>query len=149
MTGAPAGLPTSPKPLTGDALAEWDRMVARLSMIGTLSPVDDGILYQHCQLFAETEAIEVTAGETAASIAILEQNLAGIEKSDLLAAFQEIGKLRALQMRYTTQVRQGRLAQRAFLSEFGLTTRNRLTLPQGAPAMDPKQARYLDGLARK
>ncbi|MCA1562178.1 MAG: P27 family phage terminase small subunit [Acidobacteria bacterium] len=117
----PKGIPTSPKELTGAALDEWQRMIDRLSKSGSLSVVDDAALYQYCRLFAETEAIEQTQAETAASIEILEQNLAGLEGAELVQCFQEITKLRQLEARYTTQVRQGRMALRTFLVEFGLT----------------------------
>ena len=37
----PKGTPTPPKPLSGEAKAEWDRMVGRLTQNGTISIVDD------------------------------------------------------------------------------------------------------------
>lgn len=127
----PAGVPNAPKPLTGDALAEWNRMVNRLALVGTLSVVDDAALYQYACLFAEVEALSVTQAETAASIDIVEENLRGLEQSDLVAAFQEITKLRQLEARYVTQIRQGRMALRHFLVEFGMTpsARARIKLP--------------------
>ena len=117
----PTGTPTAPKSLTGDAADEWGRMVARLEKSKTLSVVDDGVLYQYCRLFAETEAIAVAQEETAASIGILEENLRGLESEEMVAAIQEITKLRSLEARYTTQIRQGRVALRTYLVEFGLT----------------------------
>lgn len=134
----PSGVPKAPKALEGDALVEWQRMVDRLILVGTLSAVDDAALYQYCQLFAETEALAVNRTETAASIDIVEENLRGIEKTDLVAAFQEITKLRQLESRYATQIRQGRMAIRQFLVEFGLTpsARTRIKLPATKPA-DP------------
>lgn len=47
----------APKELEGDARKEWDRTVERLSVSKIVSVVDAAALYQHCQLFAETEAI--------------------------------------------------------------------------------------------
>lgn len=131
---APKGLPVAPKSLAGDALAEWDRMVADMVELGTSSKVDGHALYQYCQLFAETEAIAVTQAETAATIDLLEENLSGPkeEREDLLAVAQEITKLRQLESRYTAQIRQGRMAIRQFLVEFGMTpsARTRVKLPE-------------------
>lgn len=135
---APAGVPNPPKDLEGDALAEWTRMVGRLSVVGSLSTVDDAALYQYARLFAETEAIAVTQLETAATIDLLEENLHGEDRENLLLVAQEITKLRQLESRYTTQVRQGRMAIRQFLVEFGMTpsARSRVKLPEKKEA-DP------------
>lgn len=134
----PAGVPNMPKPLEGDAAAEWLRMTQRLAVVGTLSAVDDAALYQYCCLFAETEALAVDRVETAGSIAIIEENLRGIEKDDLVAVFQELTKLRQLEARYATQIRQGRMALRQYLVEFGMTpsARTRIKLPADQTA-DP------------
>jgi len=98
-------------------------MIRRLTDSKTLSTVDDGALYQYCQLFAETEAIAVTQLETASTIDLLEDNLSGPkeEREDLLQVAQEITKLKQLEARYITQVRQGRMALRGYLVEFGMT----------------------------
>lgn len=117
----PVGVPTSPKELTGDAADEWGRMVHRLSASKTLSIVDDAVLYQYCQLFAETERIAITQLETAATIDIVEENLGHVKGPDLTAAIQEITKLRQLESRYTSQIQRGRGLLRTFLVEFGLT----------------------------
>lgn len=140
----PKGRPEPPKPLDDEAQAEWDRMIVRLELMGVLTVVDDAVLYQHCRLFAETEAIAVSQAETAASIKIVEENLAGLKKEELVAVFQEITKLRQIEARYTTQVRQGRMAQRQYLAEFGLTlsARSRVKLPPAKPTVDPQKAKY-------
>lgn len=113
-------------------------MVGRLSLVGTLSAVDDAALYQYCRLFAETEALAVSQIETAASIDIVEENLHGLKGADIVAAFQEITKLRQLEARYTSQIRQGRMAVRQFLVEFGMTpsARTRVKVPEKKDA-DP------------
>lgn len=141
---APVGTPVSPKPLEGDAAEEWDRMIVRLSELGTLSTVDDAVLYQYCQLFAETERILVTQLETGASVDILEENLAGLKGPDLVAAFQEISKLRALESRYGSQIRQGRMSVRQYLVELGMTpsARSRVKAPAQKPSIDPAKAKY-------
>lgn len=121
----PKGIPDPPKPLDGDALAEWDRMVARLTESGTLARVDDAVLYQYCRLFSETEALAVSQLETAASIDILEENLHGLEGAEIVQCFQEITKLRQLEAGYSTKIRQGRMALRTYLVELGQTPASR------------------------
>lgn len=140
----PKGRPEPPVVLADEPQAEWDRMIGRLELMGVLSVVDDAVLYQYCRLFAETEAIAVSQAETAASIKIVEENLAGLKKEELVAVFQEITKLRQLEARYTTQVRQGRMALRQYLVEFGLTpsARSRVKLPPAKPVVDPQKAKY-------
>jgi P27 family predicted phage terminase small subunit len=135
---APVGQPASPKALEGDALEEWDRMVERLTQVGTVSRVDDAALYQYCRLFAETEALAVSQLETMASIDIVEENLHGLKGAELVQCFQEITKLRQLEARYGTQIRQGRMALRQYLVEFGMTpsSRTRVRLPDTQDA-DP------------
>jgi P27 family predicted phage terminase small subunit len=117
----PSGRPEPPMALEGLALDEWGRMIHRLELSKTLATVDDMAVYQYCRLFAETEEIAATQAETAASIDLLEENLGEIEKDQLVQVFQEITKLRQLEARYTTQVRQGRMALRTYLVEFGMT----------------------------
>ena len=119
------GRPRPPKTLSGDAKAEWRRMVRRLEHTKVLSLVDDGALYQYCRLFAETEELADRRAEIQTSVDLLEENLGGLRGSDLVALFQEIGKLRQLQSSLDTKIRQGRMGQRVFLVEFGLTPSSR------------------------
>ena len=117
----PVGVPAVPEGLSGLALSEWRRMISRLETSHTLAVVDDGILEQHCKLYAETEAIAQAQIEVGASIDILEDNLSDIEKDQLVQVFQEITKLRGLESKYTTQLQSGRAKLKAFFVEFGLT----------------------------
>lgn len=132
------GIPTSPKPLEGDAAEEWDRMVTSMTRAGTLSANDGAILYQYCKVFAETEAHAISQLETSGSIDIMEENLAGLEGPDLIAAFQEISKLRKLEFQYSSQILKGRMAQRQLLGELGQTpaARGRVKVPD-VPDEDP------------
>lgn len=136
---APKGRPAPPKDLDGEALEEWERMCDRLAKTKVMSKVDDAAIYQYCRLFAETEALAVLRVETGGSVDVLEENLAGLKGADLVACFQEITKLRKLEASYATQVRQGRMAQRVFLVEFGLTpaSRGRVKLPDESANKDP------------
>lgn len=134
----PEGFPEPSKPLSGDAAEEWDRMIDRLRLCKTLSSVDGGALYQYCRMFAETEALLVRQDEIAGAIDVLEQSLGDFTGPELLAAFQELTKMRQLESRYTAQIRQGRMGQRVFLVEFGLTpaSRGRVKLPDKPTARD-------------
>lgn len=139
----PMEAPAQPVPLEGPALEEWGRMVERLRLSGTLARVDDGVLYQHCRVYAETEALAESRDEVAASVKILEENLAGLQGEDLVACFQEIGKLRKLQAHYSNQIRQGRMAMRVFFVEFGLSPASRSRVKVAAK---PDDANPWDGL---
>lgn len=134
----PTGRPVPPKALKGDAKAEWDRMIARLEISKALSLVDDAVLYQYCRLFAETEALVDRQEEIQGSIDILEENIPDMsDSSDRVACFQEIGKLRQLQSSVDNKIAKGRMNQRVYLVEFGMTpaSRGRVKLPSD-PAKD-------------
>lgn len=135
----PIGTPKPPKKLTGEALAEWKRMLERLTTSKTISIVDDAALYQYCRLFAETEAVADDYTETRALSTTLKKALTKLEGADLVAAVGEIVKLRQLLGKQTTQSRQQRMAIRQYLVEFGLTpsSRGRVKITNKKPA-DPK-----------
>jgi phage terminase small subunit len=157
----PTGRPTRPSGLRGHALAEWNRMVNRLEASKTLSTVDDAALYQHVCLFAETEWILTSRRENAAlvkkllaSIARIEQALEAIaaadrqaesvtvvDVGDLTAAIAQIVKVKQLDVKHTTQLRQGHMAIRQYLVEFGMTpaarSRVKVATPATADPADP------------
>lgn len=146
---APKGTPERPMELDDMAGAEWDRMIRRLKESKAISTVDDGVLYQYCQLFAETEQIKVKQLENDASIDIVEENLGELKGTDLVAAFQEIGKMRKLDSRYIDQIRQGRVALKGYLVEFGLTpaSRGRVRLPKAEAQKTSKLVAFMGGKA--
>lgn len=121
----PKGTPAPPAPLAGDALAEWDRMVARLEQSQTLSLVDDAVLYQYVQLFAETEDIKADHARVRELSADLKKAVQSLEGVELVKAVGEIVKLQQVLAKQRTQLRQGHMAIRQFLVEFGLTTASR------------------------
>lgn len=155
----PPGRPTRPSGVRGHALVEWTRMVDRLEANRTLATVDDAALYQYCCLFAETEAILASKRENAvlakkllAAIARIETRLTEIaaadrvaeaitvvDVGDLSAAIAQIVKLKALDVKHTTQLRQGHMAIRQYLVEFGMTpaARSRVKAPAAPAAADP------------
>ena len=135
----PKGDPVPPKALTGDAMAEWGRMVERLRLSRTLSSVDDGMLYQHCQMFAETEQLVVEKAEARVAVDVLQDSQGDIDKDDLLAFFVELGKMKKLAASYDSKLRSNRMALRVSYVEFGLTpaSRGRVKVADKPDESDP------------
>jgi P27 family predicted phage terminase small subunit len=131
----PIGLPTPPIKLTGVALAEWKRMVARLQVCRSLSVVDDAVLFQYAKLFAETEELADDKEHASGLIDKLGDALVGLDGADMSNAIRDIVKLKQQEAGYSTKVRQGRLAIRAYLVEFGMTpaARSRVKVQEGKP----------------
>jgi hypothetical protein len=79
-------------------------------------------------------------------VRILEENIGDLKGDDLIAAFQEIGKMRKLEGSYDSKIRAGRIAIRQYLTEFALTpvtrTRVRPLSPKPQPPVDPLEERY-------
>ena len=140
---APKGRPEPPKPLEGDAAAEWDAICGDLELAGVLTRIERMAIYQYSRLYAETEAHTETRSEVTGAVRILEENIGDLKGPDLVAAFQEISKMRKLEASYATQIRQGRMALRQWLVEFGLTpaARGRVKLPASKPASKVDQFR--------
>jgi phage terminase small subunit len=136
----PKGRPPQPSGLTGHALAEWARMVDRLEVNQTLSLVDDAALYQYCCLFGETEGI---LDARRANVVLVDKLYAAIVGGDndvaIAAAIKELVKLKQLDTKHTTQLRQGHMAIRSYLVEFGMTPSARARVKVSAPpaATDP------------
>lgn len=127
----PPGRPTAPKGLTSLAKAEWERMVSRLENSGTLTMVDDAALYQYVQLFAETEQINARATENARLTKKLMAAIADLEGAELVEAVKQVVELRYLDAKSTRDLRQGHMAIRGYLVEFGMTpaARSRVKMP--------------------
>lgn len=129
-----AGRPDTPKDLAGDALAEWERMIERLELSGSLSKVDDAAVYQYCKLYAETLAVE----RSMASDRKLLDRLIGLSNKldgvDLVEAMRQIASMERIFAGHVCTVRQGRMAIRQYLVEFGMTSsaRGRVKMPGGA-----------------
>lgn len=164
----PKGRPPVPAGLVGPALEEWTRMVIRLAAAETLSKVDDAALYQYCCLFAETEAILVAQRGTAALIESLQLAIVrwtrlvdrleaaegklsedatlqsvidrGKYGDQIVGAIAQVVQLKKLEAKYPTQLRQGHMALRQYLVEFGMTpaARGRVQpAPDTTPAARP------------
>lgn len=129
----PKGVPLPPKPLTAEAQAEWDRMVGRLEQSKTLSMVDDAALYQYVQLFAETELVKADNVQVRKLSKDLKRAIKDLEGVELLQAVGEVVKLQQIIARHSQQLRQGHMAIRQYLIEFGMTPSARTRVkPAGA-----------------
>ena len=117
----PEGVPTPPVELSGEALAEWGRMVDRLQQTRALSTLDDAVLCQYVRLFAETEALAADQKRLAETIEKLDGYIDELPPSERGSNIADLIKLRQIEARYPNQIRQGRMALRQFLVEFGMT----------------------------
>jgi phage terminase small subunit len=141
----PPGTPDPPGALSTIARAEWDRMVTRLERSRTLSIVDDAALYQYAKLYAETEQIEADQAAQRRLLATLRADLKRTKNlGDRLTLTERMVTLQTLIVKATGALRQGHMAIRQYLVEFGMTpsARTRVKLPPAPPAVDPNKARY-------
>jgi P27 family predicted phage terminase small subunit len=128
----PKGKPQPPKSVTGEALAEWNRMVDRMEQSQTLSMVDDAALYQYVQLFAETEGIKADNANVRRLSESLKKAVRKLNGPELLDAIKQVCNLQHIIAKQTTQLRQGHMAMRQYLVEFGMTpsSRTRVKIPK-------------------
>ena len=54
----PPKVPSPPRKLTGEAKAEWRRVVPELDKLGLLALVDQALLVQHCEWWAKERAYQ-------------------------------------------------------------------------------------------
>lgn len=142
---APAGVPVPPRPLKGVAKAEWTRMVDRLTHTGAISKVDDAALYQYVLLFAETEEIMTEVAEARALSRALKSAVGKLNGHDLVTAIGRIVDLQQSLVKSKTQLRQGHMAIRQYLVEFGMTpsARTRVKLPSGSKQQKSRVEMFL------
>jgi len=117
----PAGKPEPRIALAGLAKAEWARITKELEDAGALAMTDGPRLYEYVNLFAEVEAIKTQSATTQMLIGKAKKALKGLNGLELLQAVEQIVKLQQLAVRQTTQLRQGRMALRQYINDFGLT----------------------------
>ena len=108
----------------GNAKAEWDRMIVRLTAAGTLSSVDAPLLWNYCQLWADGCRLQADADALART---------WYEKTCVDGAGVEHANPKLHPV--FAALKQYRLALRVYLVEFGLTplARNRVTAHPAAP----------------
>jgi phage terminase small subunit len=126
------GRPTAPPELTGEALRQFNLMADRAEQAGSASPIDDAALAQYAMLWVETD-------EAAKKLIPLQRNINKLiaasnklDGQDLVEAMRQIAALESVHLRYVGQVRQGRMALRQYLVEFGMTpsARGRVKMPE-------------------
>lgn len=127
------GRPDAPKDLSGDALAEWERMLNRMQDAGSLSKIDDAAIYQYCKLFAETLEMEQRIEKLNKNIDKLVRETNRLHDEALVESMRQITNLEKIVAGYGGQIRQGRMAIRQYLVEFGMTSsaRGRVKMPGG------------------
>src|ERR1035437_8088493 len=86
---APAGTPDA-RDLTGEARAEWDRMIVRLEAVGTLSTDDDAALRRYVLVHAQTEGIEVEHRRLVRFSATLTKEARRLDGVELVTAIDAI-----------------------------------------------------------
>lgn len=144
----PAGRPEPPGTLSKVARAEWDRMIVRLETNRALTIVDDAALYQYACLFGE---IETQKGEGARLDKLsreLKDTAGDLDGQALVDAIGHIVTLQHIKARIATQLRQGHMAIRQYLVEFGMTpsARTRVkALPVAGEPKDAKRSRFFRG----
>jgi len=118
----PKGRPEAPKSLKDPvARAEWERMVDRMEQSKTLTLVDDAALYQYAQLHAETERIMTDNADIRKLSNDLKKSVRKLDGQELVSAIEQIVSLQSVLARHTQQLRQGHMALRQYLVEFGMT----------------------------
>lgn len=136
----PNGRPKPPRRLSPAEQAEWDLMVQRLEDSKTLTECDDAALYQYCQLHVETQSLVADRDAVLKMSASLKRQAMRLEGKDLVDAIAQISKLYTLAQKYTQQLRQGHMALRQYLVEFGMTPGSRTRVKVIKP---PKQTSRL------
>lgn len=94
-TGPP---PSPPAWLTGDALAEWERLLAELGAVGHITPADSIILAGYCQLYSRwrecekcinRDGVTILAGDRVVAHPLLRQSISMLGELRKIAS--EIG----------------------------------------------------------
>jgi len=99
------------------------KLIERQSLVLSrmMSTVDDAVLYQYVQLYAETEALSADQKRLAERIDKLAGYIDELPPSERGSSIADLIKLRQIEARYPNQIRQGRMALRQFLVELGMT----------------------------
>lgn len=100
-------------------------MIVRLERSKTLAIVDDAALYQYVQLFAETEEIKLDSLRLRALSEKLQKIARKLQGLELVEAITKIVDLQYIIAKQSTQLRQGHMAIRQYLVEFGQTPSSR------------------------
>lgn len=137
----PIGAPAPPKPLAGDAKAEWNRMCESLGATKTLSTVDRHALYQYCELFGETEELKAGYWRLRKASSQMLKAAKDLEGAELVKALTEVTKIEHEIGRQSVKLRQNRLGLKTLLVEFGLTPSARTRVKQLGGGAERPQSR--------
>ena len=101
-----AGTPDPPLALTGEGLAEWQRMVEKMLAAGVLSRTDDAVLYEYCQLDDLSERLQAEL-DTLVSLQFAKFSVdgAGVEPK-LNPAVSQLVRLRATKRQFLVELGQ-------------------------------------------
>lgn len=138
----PKGVPEPPKRLTGDARAEWDRMVGRLEKTRALSIVDDSALFQYAELFGETEQLKRDAAQTRRIRDKLLRLATKLNGEALVDAMDKIVKLSKMVDNAAVKLRMQRMSLRTYLIEFGMTPASRTRVKVSKDASSGKTEQH-------
>jgi len=136
----PVGVPYRPAHLTGEALAEWNRIVPQLQACGILTTIDGSALAAYCQVYGRwVEAEEAAKART---------NKDGKITGGLVV---QTTKGTPMQNPYVLIARQCIDQMRQYLIEFGMTpsSRMRVSARGEGKAQDPLEAFIADGKATR
>lgn len=115
-----AGTPRPPKWLTGDARAEWRRIVPQLARAGLLTTLDRAVLVGYCTAWGDLcEATRV----------VQEQGTTYVSPRGMLVLHPELRR-----------IEKARAALRAFAAEFGLSPSARSRVGANPPPAEGDQA---------
>ena len=107
-------MPVAPEGLSGEARAEWDRVIRRLSESNLLTTADDAVLESHCRLHAAATRLEQAVDE-----------LPSLFYERIGADAHGREKCEPRVHPGVAQLRQFRQALRGYLAELGLTPLSR------------------------
>ncbi len=142
------GDPSQPLELAGLALGEWQRMVERLTLTGAIERVSDAAIYQCALLFGQIEETRQRYEDDQRLDRELTAQLKtpDLETEQYLAILGPLNDTRKRLLSATTTLRQGHMAMRQYLTEFGLTpaSRARVKLPPKSKTVDNEKANRAD-----
>jgi phage terminase small subunit len=136
---APPGRPSPPADLGPIARRAFCEVVEACARLKIGSPVDGLVVYQYAQLYAEVEGTAAARTALLGTLDALEATLPHLTGDERSTAYRTLVRLRQLEQKAISQLRQGRSALRMFLTECGLTpaSRHRVQVPAEPPEPDP------------
>lgn len=92
----PVGRPSKPAMLTGEAAAEWHRIVPELEAAGVLTVIDRAVLIRYCQAWADWHELNEKLQQTGKLVKgrrdALVRNPLWLMRSDIEATLADLGR---------------------------------------------------------